>query len=196
MADAFLLRLDAGGVLAWTRVFGSPGVDQVTAVAVDQDGDAFAVGSFGGTQVTAVLSAGGSSAASVGGLDAFVVKYSALGDALWARAIGTSSDDTGADIATDEMGNSYIAGRTNASLDGECFSGHDDLFLVKLSPAGDKHWTRLIKTHVFADGIYVEARGDGVSVAGTLYGETVDETVNSGFGGVVRAQFASTATCV
>jgi hypothetical protein len=196
VADAFLLRLDAGGVLAWTRVFGSPGVDQVTAVAVDQDGDAFAVGSFGGTQVTAVLSAGGSSAASVGGLDAFVVKYSALGDALWARAIGTSSDDTGADIATDEMGNSYIAGRTNASLDGECFSGHDDLFLVKLSPAGDKHWTRLIKTHVFADGISVAARGDGVSVAGTLYGETVDETVNSGFGGVVRAQFASTATCV
>ena len=37
---------------------------------------------------------------------------------------------------------------------------------TRYSPAGDKHWTRLLNTHVLSEGISLSARGDGVTIAG------------------------------
>jgi Beta-propeller repeat len=133
--DAFLAKYDASGNVLWSRQIGTSAYDISHGVAVDTLGNAYISGYTQG-------SLGGTSA---GGNDAFLAKYDASGNFLWARQIGTSADDVSNSVAVDAAGNAYITGQTNGVLAGSS-AGSYDAFLAKFDAAGNPIWSRQIGT--------------------------------------------------
>ena len=118
--DAFLVKYDAAGNLQWTRQLGTWSSDSSYSVAIDSDGNALISGhtwdSLGG--------------ANAGGQDTFLAKYSPAGDLLWARQLGTTTNDYTYAVAIDSAGNAFISGYTLGSLGGPN-AGGSVAFLAK-----------------------------------------------------------------
>ena len=58
---------------------------------------------------------------------------------LYTRQLGAAGRETyGNGVATDAIGDVFVAGSTNAGLDGNAQAGIYDFFVTKFSPEGDK----------------------------------------------------------
>jgi hypothetical protein len=163
--DGFVRKYNANGTLQWTRQFGTATYDRAWGAAADASGNLYVVGETTG-------SLGG---AYQGGFDAFVRKYSASGDVLWTRQIGTSWDEAGQGVAVDATGAAYVTGYTSGELQGTN-SGGGDVFLRKYDPMGNVIWTRQFGTVEWEVGFGVAA-----SSAGNVY--VVGYTLGSIAGG-------------
>ena len=140
-ADAFVLRLSAGGQYAWAKRFGGGGRDRGTDLAVDAYGNAYVTGHFAGTVDfdpgpgrVALASAAGSS-------DAFVVKLTAAGGLGWARRLGGSGADVGEGVVLGPGATLLAVGRFAGTADLDpgtgvwnltAPGGTDDGYVVKL----------------------------------------------------------------
>jgi len=113
--DAFVRAYDGGGVLRWTRQFGTGGVDVAYGVATDTDGRVYVTG----------YTTGALESASAGGFDAFVRALDGSGDLRWTRQFGTGGLDVAYGVATDADGDVYVAGRTGGALEGSSAGGQD-----------------------------------------------------------------------
>ncbi|MDX2249708.1 MAG: SBBP repeat-containing protein [Bacteroidia bacterium] len=94
--------------------------------------------------------------------------FSQSTDWAWAKAIPGGTSDRGHDIVTDRWGNVYITGAFGSSLtvSGQTtwVDGYDDVFLIKLDPAGNVIWLRTV-----GSSGYDEGRGIGVDTLGNVY---------------------------
>jgi hypothetical protein len=133
--DAVVTKYDDAGNLLWTRQLGTPTIDFNTGVSADGLGNVYITGITDG-------SLGGPYA---GVYDAFVSKYSAAGNLLWTRQLGTADDDESFGVSADRLGNVYISGETTGSLGGPN-AGTEDVFVSKYSAAGNVLWTRQLGT--------------------------------------------------
>ena len=96
----------------------------------------------------------------------------------WVRQFGTASEDRGTGVSVDELGNVYISGYTEGSLEGTN-SGGNDAFLRKYDANGALQWTTQLGTvlddqshGVSADGlgsIFISGSTEG-NLAGTNAG--------------------------
>jgi hypothetical protein len=120
----------------------------------------------------------GSTEGSLGGRnrgqrDAWVAKYDTAGRKLWARQLGTETDDWANDLATDAVGNVYLTGTTYGSLGGPK-RGDYDAWVAKYDAAGRKLWARqlggLFNDAYDAYGVATDAAG-GVYIAGGTGGD-------------------------
>ena len=92
--------------LIWKRQFGSSEYDAARGVATDADGNVLVTG----------ITQGPLGGAYEGGyFDAFVAKYTAGGDRLWLRHLGTSEEDGSAGVATDAAGGARSRGLIKVS---------------------------------------------------------------------------------
>jgi hypothetical protein len=147
--------------VAWVRQFGTSGSDVNGGVAIDALGNIFVSG-----QTTGSLGS-----ANAGLNDAFIRKYDPAGNVLWTRQLGTSSDDFGAGVATDNLGNVYLAGSTFGDLGGPNL-GSVDAFIAKYDSAGSIQWTRQLGTVGNDYGSAISADGHGsVFVSGEVGGD-------------------------
>lgn len=133
--DAFLCKYSTTGNTVWSAQIGTSGMEQGRGVATDNSGNAYISGHTEGSFPGAT---------NAGGWDAFVSKYDASGTPLWTSQLGSSGIDESYGVATDSLGNVYIAGRTNGSL-GTGIGGFD-AYLSKFSPAGTLLWTKQVGT--------------------------------------------------
>ena len=101
---------------------------------------------------------------------------------LWSgtQQSGSSGDDYGLTIDRDTADNFYVAGHTNADLDGNTNAGEKDLFLIKYNSGGVKQWTQQIGTAAdeFVYGVSVDSNGN-IYVAGRTQGG-LDGNTNAG----------------
>jgi hypothetical protein len=104
--DFFVVNYDADGNVLWARQSGSSTTTAGGEVAVDPSNNVIVAGEF-----TRTVTFGNIELTSAGSRDAFITKYSAAGDVLWAVRIGEENDDTAYGIATDRHGNVYVSGR-------------------------------------------------------------------------------------
>jgi hypothetical protein len=129
--DFFVTKYSPSGLKLFTRQLGAVGA--VTAgneVATDPIGDVFVVGATTG---------GLDGNARTGLNDLFVTKYDPSGVRLYTRQLGVAGRETyGNGVATDAIGDVFVAGSTNAGLDGNAQAGVYDFFVTKFSPDGDK----------------------------------------------------------
>lgn len=114
-------------------------------LAIDKlDGSVIVAGEFGhmvvddGKGMTLDLIA-------VGTTNAYVLKYDANGVLLWHKRLGTSSYTKATGVAVDSAGDIVLAGELNGAVDFGIgtplvTAGDDDVFLVKLSAAGETQW--------------------------------------------------------
>ena len=81
-----------------------------------------------------------------GGTDTFVIKYDTNGNQQWIKQLGTSEDEFPQQIAVDNLGNLYVAGKTKGSLGGT-YAGNTDAWIAKYdSPTGEQIWVKQIGT--------------------------------------------------
>ena len=158
--DAFLVKYDTSGSLAWSKQIGTSQTDVSYAVAVDGSGNSYVSGRTDG-------SLGGPNA---GAGDAFLTKFAASGNVLWSRQIGTGSNEDIVTVAADALGNAYITGRTFGALGGPN-AGGADVFLTKYNPSGSLVWTKQIGTSGWdlSESVAVDVLGN-VYITGTTPG--------------------------
>eukprot|EP00961_Rhodomonas_salina_P128410 1730536-Rhodomonas_salina.1 len=121
--DAFLIKINASGTVQWTRQFGPSEHEWVEGVAVDKMGAVYVGGYTRGSLPTswnasllfqdAVQVDAWNQTQSYGGLDVFVVKFWSDGREGWSALVGTSMDEVGGQVSTDDNGNVYVAGHSD-----------------------------------------------------------------------------------
>jgi Secretion system C-terminal sorting domain len=139
--------------LDWAARTGGPGEDVAKSMVVDQQGNVLVTGYF---QNALDLDPGPGSipTTSAGGFDAFVQKFDADGNLLWARHWGSPGVDYPVCVSADLQGNVYVAGTFTETVDFD--PGPDtafkstagvlryDMFVSKFSASGDFLWVQQI----------------------------------------------------
>lgn len=168
--DAYASKLDAtGSLLLYSTFLGGSGTDFGFGIAVDATGDISVSGFSGSANFPTTLGAfqtsfgGGSS-------DAFVTKLSATGAAVFSTYLGGSGSDLGGflGIATDVVGNVYVAGETSSlnfpttpgAFQPGFGGGAGDVFVTKMNPLG----TGLVYS-TYLGGSGSEANGQNGTIA-------------------------------
>jgi hypothetical protein len=171
-SDAFVAKYDAAGKLLWAQQLGATGTGTSSnGVSTDHLGNVYISGS-----TTGVLDG-----SNIGGSDAFVAKYSANGNHLWTRQLGSTELDFNTLVSADGLGNVYLAGRTNGSLGGPNEPGDLDAWLAKYTAEGNLEWTRQFGTTKLDTAYGVSADGLGNvyftgTTRGSLDGPSVGES--------------------
>lgn len=122
--DGWVARLSGAGDLEWLRQVGTSATDQVTGVVARDDGSVVAVGHTGGDL----------GAASRGENDAFAQAWSAAGDVMWTRQLGTPQDDRAVTGVAESDGSVTLVATTYGALGDP--AGGLDVAMVELSADG------------------------------------------------------------
>lgn len=130
--DAFIRKYDAAGNELWTRQFGGIEGEGARGVTVGPGGRLVIVGTTQGAFPEQSNS---------GGFDAFVTQYDLDGNALWMRQFGSSFNDYGVGVATDDKGDVTVVGSTDGTLLTKSSGGGTDAFLRRYNSSGAAIWT-------------------------------------------------------
>ena len=141
-----------GPVLGETQQLGTVGIDITTGSATDSFGNVYVAGETSG-------SLGGDNA---GSYDVWVVKYDSNGNQQWLQQFGSSSLDAALGIATDNEGNSYLAGVTTGDL-AATNQGLEfyDVWLAKYDSDGNQLWIQQFGTEVVDATFAIDVDDDG-----------------------------------
>ncbi|MBK7338438.1 MAG: SBBP repeat-containing protein [Saprospirales bacterium] len=179
--DLFLAKYNASGNFVWAYAIGGSGSEQGNDVAVDESGNVYVTGFFGGT-VDFDPSGATANLVSVGSNEAFIAKYSSSGAYLWAKAMGGTGLDLGISIAVEANGNVHVTGTFNGTADFDpsgatanlVSSGFTDIFIAKYDGSGNYLWAKAIggTSSDVVNSLAVDGSGN-VHIAGNLTG-TID----------------------
>ncbi len=133
--DFFVTKYDASGVKQFTKQLGVAGVITLgRSVATDASGNVYVAGFTQGGLDGNTLT---------GTRDFFVTKYNASGVKQFTKQLGTVGAIINANsVATDGLGNVYVAGYTQGGLDGNTLTGTYDFFVTKYGASGVKQFTK------------------------------------------------------
>lgn len=134
--DAWLAKYSSSGAPVWKRRLGTAAVDTAAGVAAAGGGSVYIAGSTQGAL-------GGRFR---GGFDAWIARYSADGALEWKRQFGTAELEIAWGVASDGVGNAYLAGWTSGSLGRPFQGGASDAWVAKFSPRGALVWLRQVGT--------------------------------------------------
>ncbi len=146
--DFYIVKLDAAGILQWTRTVGGTELDEATSIIQTTDGG-FAI-----TGYTYSFGAGAT--------DIYVVKLDSNGTLLWTRTIGGIEWEDAYTIIQTSDGGFAIAGSTDSFG-----AGGGDTYIVKLDAGGMLQWSRTIGGigHDSGFGI-VQTTDGGIAISG------------------------------
>jgi hypothetical protein len=181
LTDIFISKLDVNGDFVWAKSMGSATYESGQAIGVDGNGNVYITGGF-----AARIDFDPGAAAfelTPTGTDIFVLKLNAAGDFVWAKQIGGAGDQYANSLALDAAGNVYTTGYyTNTTdFDPDATSvynlnngGGNDIFISKLSAAGNFVWAKSISSANDQTGVAIAVNGiDNVYLTGHFKG-TVD----------------------
>ncbi len=145
-SDCFLTRFSQDGEYQWTRTWGGMNGDGSLGIAVTHAGNVYVTGRF---LADIDFGSGLDPLTSNGDFDAYICKFNSSGVPLWARSWGDISADQGYGIASDNVGNAYVTGSYQGTVDFDPGPGTDEqisdglnTFLVKFEPFGGFCWAR------------------------------------------------------
>lgn len=164
--DFFLMKFDANGNWLWTRQDGTGQDDDAHAVCVDKSGNIYITGYVKGNFHGNIR---------VGSSDIFISKYNSAGTRLWSALFGSTAVDEGFGIACDALGNVFVTGYCQESIEGNPWLGSGDNVLAKYDTNGQRLWLKQWGTSNADTGHAVATdSGGNVVVAGysngALYG--------------------------
>jgi hypothetical protein len=147
--DAFAAKLDSTGVLSWRGIWGTPGLDAGSAIAVDSSANVIVSGYI---STGSVNFGGGSLTTSGGNQYTFLAKYTNAGVYSHAEVFTgvSSSDNNPTSLATDAADNVYLTGEMGKNLDlgggalvkSGVGSGFNDIFLGKFDSGLNHIWSK------------------------------------------------------
>lgn len=165
------------GAWQWAGGFGGSSLEAPWDLAVDASqsnaGEFYVGGEFSET-----LTVNGTDYPGMGLSDCFIIKYSAQGNVLWVRAVGSTEADICVSLAADASGNCYFTGFYSAPLS---YGGYDlphqgtwDVLYGKFSPAGDLVWLKRFGGTNSEIGYGIEAAPSGDFYITGWFGGTID----------------------
>jgi hypothetical protein len=163
--DFVVTKYDSSGVKQYTRQLGVTGQNTYgLSVATDASGNVYVAGAtYGGLDGNTLT----------GTNDFFVTKYNSSGVKQYTRQLGVAGQITyGESVATDAIGNVYVAGITGGGLDGNTLTGTNDFFVTKYNSNGVKQYTRQLGVTgqaTYGESVATDASGN-VYVAGDTTG--------------------------
>lgn len=125
--DGLLVRVDLYGQWLWARQWGTDKRDYVVDLALGSDGDLYVVGTTQGEFEGAVPT---------GDYDLFLARFTAQGDRVWIRQMGTFEDDFANKVVLLE-GELWILGSTRGVMEGNKVPGDLDFFLARVNADGE-----------------------------------------------------------
>ncbi len=140
---AVVAKLDAAGNEVFAYLFESDGNAEVSDVVFGTNGDLYVTGNFSQTidLGSGVLTASGAAR------EAFVGRFDATGNVVYASRFGGTGTDVPASIGVDSTGFATIVGSFNANsivVNGETTLTWDatnrDAFVIRLGPPGHGYW--------------------------------------------------------
>jgi len=146
-SDVFISKLDASGNFVMAKSLGGTGEDYGFSLAVDGSDNIYSIGNFMST-ADFDPGAGTFNLTSAGISDIFITKLDATGNFLWSKSMGSAGREEGRDIALDGLGNVYIVGFFNGTVDFDPGSGttnltsagSSDLVISKFDISGNMIW--------------------------------------------------------
>jgi hypothetical protein len=158
----------------WSVGFGNDLTQVTRSVALDKEGNVYALGDFEGT-----VGYGGEPLTADGDkADLVVSKHDIYGNPVWSLRAGDSSNQYGAKMVVDAEGNLILLARIYGSVDfgggPRSSKGAGDILVVKLDGAGQHIWSRVFgdKDPERSERVVVDAQGD-VLLTGT-FTSTID----------------------
>ncbi|MDH4472470.1 MAG: T9SS type A sorting domain-containing protein [Fluviicola sp.] len=135
----------------WTNTANGGSSAVGKCIAVDAAGNMYTAGEFGSTS-DFDNSPALNNLTSNGANDIFVVKTNSQGDFIWAKNVGGSGDDVPSEIVIDLAGDVYLTGTfsgtadfdPNAGVSNLTSAGMDDVFILKLTAAGQLGWVKSV----------------------------------------------------
>jgi len=149
-SDAFFRAYDFAGNVAYTRQFGTGGIDHALAIASDSSGAIYVAGYVGGALPGHAFA---------GGVDAFVRKYNSARVEQWTQQFGSSDDDAVQGIAVDP---NYVmvTGYTNGLPDLQGY-GSADAFVRPFWYDGSPRRSKIIGTSSYDVGASIASSPSG-----------------------------------
>ena len=168
LADAYIAKYDALGNQLWAKLLGTSASDFSNGISKDNNGNLYIVGQTSGSL---------QGNTNQGGQDSYIAKYDALGNQVWAKQFGTSTDDVATAIKIDSNNNIYVIGYTNGSLAGNTSQGGQDVYIAKYDTLGNQIWLRQFGTSSSeaANGLSISSDGT-IYVTGSTSGSLSDNT--------------------
>jgi len=164
--------------LAYANAVSGPSVEVARSIAYDGAGNVYVTGYFSGT-ADFDPSAATATVTSAGNDDIFLAKYNSSGAYVWSFRLGAATLDRGMSVCTDALGNVYITGLFQGTVDMDpgapianlISGGNNDIFVAKYSPAGVYIWSFRIGSTLPDQGnsIHVDANG-GILLTGFISG--------------------------
>jgi len=170
--DMFVAKFDGvTGAHTWSKRFGSANDDRALGIAADSAGNVVLTG-----RSDAAIDFGGGLVPSNGSLDVLAVKLDAAGNHVWSKRFGDGGNQFGADVAIDAQDGVILTGgfESTVNLGGGALqaSGDIDVFLAKLTSAGNHVWSKKYGAggaNLALLGLGVDSAGD-VTAVGSLDG--------------------------
>lgn len=171
-ADAFLAKFSPDGAPQWIRYGGGILDDQFTAMASDAQGNLICIGTYWlEANFEDVILTTTSSPKAI-----FVLKYNPDGDLLWGISVDGTTLKEATALTIDTQNNIFITGFFADQLlfpDTTLHaSGDSDLFILKLSPSGEKEWIHSAGHKGDTRGMSLALTSDEEVILGGFYNDT------------------------
>ncbi|MDD2890300.1 MAG: T9SS type A sorting domain-containing protein [bacterium] len=187
--NPYISKFDSNGNFLWAKTWGGVWGAEGYSVTVDPAGNIYGGGDFSnpaGTPVDFNPDTGVDNHYCNGFFDAWMVKYNANGNFVWAKTWGGADYDDGCAINVNRFGTLYWAGMfesvgVNLNPDStgpadihSCNGGQIDVFLSKFDTSGHFYWARTWGGHGNDCGGHVTVDDAGNAFVGGYYQDTVD----------------------
>lgn len=201
--QSFTLKLDSNGNFVWAKSIGGMGSVGQNSVVTDASGNVYSTGFFYNTldfdPNSSVMNL-----TSAGFEDIFIQKLDLNGNLVWVKQIGGTGTDEGSFLTVDHLGNIYITGTFQKTIDFNPGSGVYNLgsavalnrhgFLLKLDSLGNFIWAQQMTSDCWVEpnSLTTDASGNIYSV-GSFRG-TCDFAPGTGNGNLTTGSYSSTVT--
>lgn len=176
---AYLMKLTSDGEFLWAKSWGDlTYIQPLIDIATDYDGNCYVSGAYQGA-VDFDPSNWIDQWFSFGGADSYLSKFDGDGNFCWARAWGGTGTDLGYEIDTDKLGNIYLTGFFQDTVDFDPGSGNElhtaagptGIYLTTFNSGGKFLWARTWKGEFdWLSGGISANDGNSVSVTGVFIG--------------------------
>lgn len=172
----FLARYNTNGQYQWAINFGQGNTDNsMFDLRIDAASNVYVTGYFQGTNIDFDPGPGTAPLNSNGSYEAFVAKYNAAGQYVFAFSIGGAGLDVGRGIVLDNTGNIYVVGdfsTTGIDFDPSpatallSSNGLADVFIAKYTNAGQYVWAKNIGSTGGEFGWKIDTDNSGIFITG------------------------------
>jgi hypothetical protein len=172
--DYWAVKLDANGILEWSRYFGGNFTDTSYAACQTQGGDYIIIGSSDSNDIDI--------SNNKGTYDFWIIKISSEGNLIWEKSYGGSEIDEALDITPTTDGNFIVCGNTRSNnIDVSSNNGAADIWILKITPNGEILWEKTYGGNSFEAAKSVHQTTDnGFVIAGNSRSDNNDLTKNNG----------------